>query len=152
MRLACYQATSCPAHSSAGHRFTLLAFATARHGRSLPARGLHLERAPFRGRVVEHAVDVGVAVFGAETLHRLERLVDDHAVGHVDAVLQFISRDAQHGTLDLVDFLDAAIEERLQRGVEFAPVLFDPRSEEHTSELQTLMSISYAVFCWKKKK
>src|SRR3546814_9648616 len=27
-----------------------------------------------------------------------------------------------------------------------------PRSEEHTSELQSLMRISYAVFCWKKKK
>src|SRR3546814_1635360 len=26
------------------------------------------------------------------------------------------------------------------------------RSEEHTSELQSLMRISYAVFCWKKKK
>src|SRR3546814_7805862 len=30
--------------------------------------------------------------------------------------------------------------------------LFDPRSEEHTSELQSLMRISYAVFCLKKKK
>src|SRR3546814_1852878 len=29
---------------------------------------------------------------------------------------------------------------------------FDPRSEEHTSELQSLMRISYAVFCLKKKK
>src|SRR3546814_3456687 len=28
----------------------------------------------------------------------------------------------------------------------------DARSEEHTSELQSLMSISYAVFCLKKKK
>src|SRR3546814_6191224 len=27
-----------------------------------------------------------------------------------------------------------------------------PRSEEHTSELQSLMRISYAVFCLKKKK
>src|SRR3546814_9748730 len=27
-----------------------------------------------------------------------------------------------------------------------------PRSEEHTSELQSLMSISYAVFCLKQKK
>src|SRR3546814_6440202 len=26
------------------------------------------------------------------------------------------------------------------------------RSEEHTSELQSLMRISYAVFCFKKKK
>src|SRR3546814_10373775 len=27
-----------------------------------------------------------------------------------------------------------------------------PRSEEHTSELQSLMRIQYAVFCLKKKK
>src|SRR3546814_1168479 len=31
-------------------------------------------------------------------------------------------------------------------------LLDDPRSEEHTSELQSLMRISYAVFCLKKKK
>src|SRR3546814_9757428 len=30
--------------------------------------------------------------------------------------------------------------------------LLDLRSEEHTSELQSLMRISYAVFCLKKKK
>src|SRR3546814_5228673 len=30
------------------------------------------------------------------------------------------------------------------------PAVF-PRSEEHTSELQSLMRISYAVFCLKKK-
>src|SRR3546814_6544506 len=38
------------------------------------------------------------------------------------------------------------------RGIE--PLNFDPelRSEEHTSELQSLMRISYAVFCLKKKK
>src|SRR3546814_4754756 len=35
----------------------------------------------------------------------------------------------------------AAVEELAQR-----------RSEEHTSELQSLMRISYAVFCLKKKK
>src|SRR3546814_9189021 len=29
--------------------------------------------------------------------------------------------------------------------------MVDPRSEEHTSELQSLMRISYAVFCLKKK-
>src|SRR3546814_4082566 len=28
----------------------------------------------------------------------------------------------------------------------------NPRSEEHTSELQSLMRISYAVFCLKKKR
>src|SRR3546814_4889668 len=35
----------------------------------------------------------------------------------------------------------------------FAPKLLGVlRSEEHTSELQSLMRISYAVFCLKKKK
>src|SRR3546814_8072126 len=32
-----------------------------------------------------------------------------------------------------------------------APLTVYPRSEEHTSELQSLMRISYAVFCLKKK-
>src|SRR3546814_7453252 len=31
-------------------------------------------------------------------------------------------------------------------------ILISIRSEEHTSELQSLMRISYAVFCLKKKK
>src|SRR3546814_2565239 len=31
------------------------------------------------------------------------------------------------------------------------PDIATPRSEEHTSELQSLMRISYAVFCLKKK-
>src|SRR3546814_10563363 len=37
---------------------------------------------------------------------------------------------------------------RAGKGCEFLP----GRSEEHTSELQSLMRISYAVFCLKKKK
>src|SRR3546814_4191736 len=36
-------------------------------------------------------------------------------------------------------------------GVEYG-ILGDLRSEEHTSELQSLMRISYAVFCLKKTK
>src|SRR3546814_4782425 len=32
------------------------------------------------------------------------------------------------------------------------PTIHAPRSEEHTSELQSLMRTSYAVFCLKKKK
>src|SRR3546814_9897509 len=38
-----------------------------------------------------------------------------------------------------------------KRGKPGQPV-FQRRSEEHTSELQSLMRISYAVFCLKKKK
>src|SRR3546814_8757231 len=33
----------------------------------------------------------------------------------------------------------------------FLPDVYVQRSEEHTSELQSLMRISYAVFCLKKK-
>src|SRR3546814_7695515 len=42
----------------------------------------------------------------------------------------------------------------LRRRPEIARLRSDPlrRSEEHTSELQSLMRISYAVFCLKKKK
>src|SRR3546814_9801149 len=53
--------------------------------------------------------------------------------------LQPFSRERGQG-----DHIVAAICFRHQRG---API----RSEEHTSELQSLMRISYAVFCLKKK-
>src|SRR3546814_6074872 len=36
--------------------------------------------------------------------------------------------------------------------VQHGRALADDRSEEHTSELQSLMRISYAVFCLKKQK
>src|SRR3546814_9470607 len=39
-----------------------------------------------------------------------------------------------------------ALDRRMERGIEAQ------RSEEHTSELQSLIRISYAVFCLQKKK
>src|SRR3546814_10252906 len=36
-------------------------------------------------------------------------------------------------------------------GYDMLNIRIDGRSEEHTSELQSLMRISYAVFCLKKK-
>src|SRR3546814_6547109 len=48
---------------------------------------------------------------------------------------------------------EIAIERDLVHGKPDASTeLFEERSEEHTSELQSLMRISYAVFCLKKKK
>src|SRR3546814_10028196 len=41
---------------------------------------------------------------------------------------------------------------RILRTRLLAAARFGARSEEHTSELQSLMRISYAVFCLKKKK
>src|SRR3546814_4294828 len=40
--------------------------------------------------------------------------------------------------------------DRCRRQGDVLPLLRSARSEEHTSELQSLMRISYAVFCWKK--
>src|SRR3546814_4416340 len=48
---------------------------------------------------------------------------------------------AQANTLADAAFVDDAVQ-----------IVEDRRSEEHTSELQSLMRISYAVLCWKKKK
>src|SRR3546814_4706167 len=47
-----------------------------------------------------------------------------------------------------VAITDSAIPDLVAGGIIFVVV----RSEEHTSELQSLMRISYAVFCLKKKK
>src|SRR3546814_4537038 len=64
----------------------------------------------------------------------------------------------------LVDLLDrgaadadgAAAQDLRQHGLPLGGLqdlaVVDGRSEEHTSELQSLMRISYAVFCLKKKK
>src|SRR3546814_4493931 len=49
---------------------------------------------------------------------------------------------------DLHDAVEVA--ESLRRALVESPC--GTRSEEHTSELQSLMRISYAVFCLKKKK
>src|SRR3546814_6260158 len=70
---------------------------------------------------------------------------------------------AAPGQLDLLDYLGPGIDgvaaearRRVRAGVDGgelhgAAETVERRSEEHTSELQSLMRISYAVFCLKKK-
>src|SRR3546814_7631111 len=50
---------------------------------------------------------------------------------------------------EVVEQVALAIEQETQATRSWIDVV---RSEEHTSELQSLMRISYAVFCLKKKK
>src|SRR3546814_5068113 len=54
---------------------------------------------------------------------------------------------------DVARYVDIVDEARLRKGNVLAGQVIDvqPRSEEHTSELQSLMRISYAVFCLQKK-
>src|SRR3546814_3656720 len=83
-----------------------------------------------------------------ELLHRASTSHDDahSAVGHCNG-----------NTLLAPEICDRAREARDARfdGLFFTGVTSTGiycRSEEHTSELQSLMRISYAVFCLKKKK
>src|SRR3546814_5875307 len=57
-------------------------------------------------------------------------------------------------TVDLRRISSASISARRTMGIRPASAASTSglRSEEHTSELQSLMRISYAVFCLKKKK
>src|SRR3546814_8545936 len=53
---------------------------------------------------------------------------------------------------ELVDGSSLALHHQARRGQKLGAGGAGRRSEEHTSELQSLMRISYAVFCLKKKK
>src|SRR3546814_4743851 len=64
----------------------------------------------------------------------------NYYAGHMSA-FPAATEDARHGTTGLAERYRAV----RARSIALA------RSEEHTSELQSLMRISYAVFCLKKK-
>src|SRR3546814_6012831 len=92
---------------------------------------------------IEAVVDVAL-----NGLHHVLKLLRGRPPLGVDVVRQ--SRLKQHldNFAEDVAFADGVIVETTLRVDEAAS---DQRSEEHTSELQSLMRISYAVFCLKKK-
>src|SRR3546814_3325005 len=71
--------------------------------------------------------------------HTCSALRESH-VGETVRLSGWIHRRRDHGQLVFIDLRD-------HYGITQCV-----RSEEHTSELQSLMRISYAVFCLKKKK
>src|SRR3546814_9940494 len=72
-----------------------------------------------------------------------------HQSGCRPALLHLADRLIEHLQLDRLALAVVAVELRRHRR-RLGRVV--GRSEEHTSELQSLMRISYAVFCLKKKK
>src|SRR3546814_10525177 len=96
------------------------------------------------GQVIPHITD--------EIKRRITRLASDD----VDVVITEVGGTV--GDIEILPFLEAIRQFRLDVGrdnvcyihVTLAPLIVS-RSEEHTSELQSLMRISYAVFCLKKK-
>src|SRR3546814_8910986 len=79
-------------------------------------------------------------LFPYTTLFRSVCMLDDHAGAALEAAHAFPRRI---GIGDVVVGQFFALQ---------LAVAAQQRSEEHTSELQSLMRISYAVFCLKKKK
>src|SRR3546814_9537323 len=74
-----------------------------------------------------------------------ERNESDFNAGVTKLVDQAIWDHLIHVT-GIEKLMDAEAREKFRH-----PLRTDPRSEEHTSELQSLMRNSYAVFCVKKK-
>src|SRR3546814_1121845 len=75
-----------------------------------------------------------------EAINRLRRIPDD------EDILLLAGKSVDDFELDCIRVL-------ILVDHDMRPALSDQlRSEEHTSELQSLMRISYAVFCLKKKK
>src|SRR3546814_10531063 len=74
------------------------------------------------------------------------RAIEAAASGHVAAVRHLVIDRLDPGQLDAV----GAVAEAVLAGLN-EPGRDEARSEEHTSELQSLMRISYDVFCLKKK-
>src|SRR3546814_4871641 len=69
-------------------------------------------------------------------------------------------RDSEHPSAFDANYMNAAASQRKKisryrarsrASASSAPQAIRPRSEEHTSELQSLMRIPYAVFCLKKQ-
>src|SRR3546814_5545703 len=96
--------------------------------------------------VVRARHDVARCQFGA-------RIVIGHVAMPGDRVLQYAALAAHRlGDQEILDLqiIEAGRVELHHLHVGDAAARA-PRSEEHTSELQSLMRISYAVFCLKKK-
>src|SRR3546814_10412507 len=100
--------------------------------------------------IAQAELDVGIAVHFHQ--HGLQRpsLDDEAAFGPAASA-------GQSGFGDVLQLAEAggldrdALAWRQRCHLLLFPVLCGNRSEEHTSELQSLMRTSYAVFCLKKK-
>src|SRR3546814_6492152 len=91
--------------------------------------------------------DLGASAWARWTSARERRqLIENTLLPQADATWQSALASYQVGEVDFGTLLEALNE---WQGADLARV---DRSEEHTSELQSLMRISYAVFCLKKKK
>src|SRR3546814_7998290 len=78
----------------------------------------------------------------------------DHAFGEMREPPQLGTHRRQRSVIGVVEHRGASVRRSGRAALQQMNDSINsiPRSEEHTSELQSLMRISYAVFCLKKKK
>src|SRR3546814_4670738 len=100
--------------------------------RDIPVRQSRPHRMRDRGNSRRYADPQPIAGIARDEVHLADRLALDLIIQR--ARLAIRAGALQHAGADIGDEKFAML-----------------RSEEHTSELQSLMRISYAVFCFKKK-
>src|SRR3546814_3104169 len=91
----------------------------------------------------------GLQGTGSDTIVVEDVFVPENRVVHAARSFNYVEPGKKHYGAPSDFFAQMALVHRTMTGV---PLGAAERSEEHTSELQSLMRISYAVFCWKKKK
>src|SRR3546814_6223997 len=103
----------------------------------------------FRSVEDRHAEIPRREVAGIDRLEQVAAQEIRIGTGDLDRLVPCRRLDAEHGLP--VEFDEFARTLIVDEAEGMNAEAFD-RSEEHTSELQSLMRISYAVFCLKKKK
>src|SRR3546814_2795197 len=121
---------------------------------------LFLSPFPYEGEADPDLINAGKHTITALPTSSFFSSADSFAMirgGHIDMAVLGAMEVAVNGDLanwtipgKMVKGMGGAMD--LVAGVKRVVVVMDHRSEEHTSELQSLMRISYAVFCLKKKK
>src|SRR3546814_3936120 len=114
---------------------------------------LDIARDPRWGRVVEGAGE-DPYLGSAMAVAQMKGFQGDDLAAK-DTMLATAKHFAGYGAVTAGrDYNAVDLPPRLFRDVYLPPfkAVADAKSEEHTSELQSLMRISYAVFCLKKKK
>src|SRR3546814_5715139 len=89
------------------------------------------------GFLITYFESIGAGI----ALYFRNRILERGEIGHVPGFLFFCCTFLEFKAYGVEDFWCGS-----------CGVIRNDRSEEHTSELQSLMRISYAVFCLKKKK
>src|SRR3546814_2665545 len=102
-------------------------------------------------RISDWSSDVCSSDLGLGAVHQVltrTTYIGQHKFNYRDYRTKAPKPESEHAIMEVPAIVSEAEFEAVQRSLKAR----SPRSEEHTSELQSLMRISYAVFCLKTKK